>query len=106
MGRHLPFSFAMTEDDMAGVSDEESDESAGFFTARLILRRPAARDAEAGGRLSSAPRSAGPLSLLAEDITDARAFLARARLTEPSSVYSVVEAASGVLVGGVGVGAM
>ncbi|MCC6982042.1 MAG: GNAT family N-acetyltransferase [Bauldia sp.] len=72
----------------------EKSERAGLITARLMLRPTEAADS---GLIETLTRGS-----VRDDIADARAWMARARLSANAEVFSVIEASSRQLVGSAG----
>ena len=79
---------------MSEQQPREASERAGLITARLMLRPTEAGDAALVEALTRGTAR--------EDIADARAWMARARLSSGAEVFSVIEAASQQFVGSAG----
>jgi RimJ/RimL family protein N-acetyltransferase len=86
------------------MQPEESEAGHGLGTRRLIMRAPAPADAEAFEAISGRPGNPGDQTR--NDLADARAWMARARLTPGACVYTLIDRQSGRIVGAAGISPM
>lgn len=86
------------------MQPEASEASPALGSRRLIMRAPAPADAEAFEAISGRPGNPGDQTR--NDLADARAWMARARLTPGACVFTLVDRLSGRIVGAGGVSPM